>query len=189
MGFVEGENRQTPRCIVLSRTARRALDAEWDRCRWLWNECVAKSRHVHAQSRAGGEKLTCGPAQLGVVEALDQIQLPTCVASSSTHSGLRHTPGLTGLYARFEGRIYSAAEVTHGKPAPDLFLHAARHMGFDPEVCAVVEDSRYGVQAARAAGMRVFGYCGGLTPAQWRNGPDTVVFDDMRKLPALLTRT
>ncbi|MEK8146435.1 HAD family hydrolase [Streptomyces sp. M10(2022)] len=124
----------------------------------------------------------------GVVEALDQIKLPTCVASSSTHDGLRHTLGLTKLYSRFEGRIYSAAEVAHGKPAPDLFLHAARRMGFDPEVCAVVEDSRYGVQAARAAGMRVFGYCGGLTPAEWLHGPGTVVFDDMRELPALLAR-
>ncbi|MGI5143053.1 RNA-guided endonuclease InsQ/TnpB family protein [Streptomyces sp. CA-106110] len=50
--------------VRLSKTARRALEAEWDRCRWLWNECVAKSRQAHAQSRAGGEKLTCGPAQL-----------------------------------------------------------------------------------------------------------------------------
>ncbi|MFF9506929.1 HAD family hydrolase [Streptomyces sp. NPDC014724] len=122
----------------------------------------------------------------GVVEALNQIQLPACVASSSSHDGLRHTLGLTGLYSRFEGRIYSAAEVVNGKPAPDLFLHAARHMGFAPEVCAVVEDSRYGVQAARAAGMRAFGYCGGLTPEEWLHGPGTVVFDDMRELPALL---
>ncbi|WP_371791126.1 HAD family hydrolase [Streptomyces sp. NBC_01471] len=124
----------------------------------------------------------------GVVEALDQIRLPTCVASSSGHDALRHTLGLTGLYARFEGRIHSAADVANGKPAPDLFLRAAQHMGFDPEVCAVVEDSRYGVQAARAAGMRAFGYCGGLTPAEWLDGPGTVVFDDMRELPALLTR-
>ncbi|MGW1106574.1 HAD family hydrolase [Streptomyces sp. NPDC002540] len=122
----------------------------------------------------------------GVVEALDQIQLTACVASSSSHDGLRHTLGLTGLYSRFEGRIYSAAEVVDGKPAPDLFLHAARQMGFAPEVCAVVEDSRYGVHAARAAGMRAFGYCGGLTPAEWLHGPGTVVFDDMRALPALL---
>ncbi|NDZ79352.1 HAD family hydrolase [Streptomyces sp. SID10853] len=122
----------------------------------------------------------------GVVEALDRIRLPTCVASSSGHSSLRHTLGLTGLYARFEGRIHSAADVANGKPAPDLFLHAARRMGFAPDVCAVVEDSRYGVRAARAAGMRVFGYCGGLTPAEWLHGPDTVVFDDMRRLPDLL---
>ncbi|MFF1833436.1 HAD family hydrolase [Streptomyces sp. NPDC058231] len=124
----------------------------------------------------------------GVVEALDQIQLPACVASSSGHNGLRHTLGLTGLYSRFEGRIYSASEVVNGKPAPDLFLHAARQMGFTPEVCAVVEDSRYGVQAARAAGMRAFGYCGGLTPAEWLHGPGTVVFDDMRELPTLLAK-
>ncbi|GAA3817524.1 RNA-guided endonuclease TnpB family protein [Streptomyces chiangmaiensis] len=50
--------------VRLSATARRALEAEWARCRWLWNECVAKSKQVHAQSRAGGQKLTCGPAQL-----------------------------------------------------------------------------------------------------------------------------
>lgn len=122
----------------------------------------------------------------GVVEALDRIRLPTCVASSSGHSSLRHTLGLTGLYARFEGRIHSAADVANGKPAPDLFLHAARRMGFAPDVCAVVEDSRYGVRAARAAGMRVFGYCGGLTLADWLHGSDTVVFDDMRRLPDLL---
>ena len=53
---------------------------------------------------------------------------------------------------------------------------------------AVVEDSRYGVEAARAAGMRAFGFAGGLTPAAWLEGPGTVVFSDMRELPALLTR-
>jgi beta-phosphoglucomutase-like phosphatase (HAD superfamily) len=52
--------------------------------------------------------------------------------------------------------------------------------------CVVVEDSHYGVQAARAAGMRCFGYAGGLTSAYRLEGPGTVVFDDMRKLPALL---
>ncbi|MGW5547727.1 RNA-guided endonuclease TnpB family protein, partial [Streptomyces sp. NPDC003998] len=50
--------------VRLSNTARRRLEAEWDRCRWIWNECVAKSQQVHAQSRATGEKLTCGPGQL-----------------------------------------------------------------------------------------------------------------------------
>ncbi|MGW5465763.1 RNA-guided endonuclease InsQ/TnpB family protein, partial [Streptomyces sp. NPDC003996] len=50
--------------VRLSNTARRRLEAEWDRCRWIWNECVAKSQQVHAQGIAGGEKLTCGPGQL-----------------------------------------------------------------------------------------------------------------------------
>lgn len=123
----------------------------------------------------------------GVTEALDALTLPSCVASSTSHSGLRHTLGLTGLYERFEGRIFSASEVEHGKPAPDLFLHAARSLGVEPARCVVVEDSRYGVAAARAAGMRAYGYCGGLTPAGWLEGPDTTVFDDMRALPELIS--
>ncbi|GGV89509.1 sugar transferase [Streptomyces gelaticus] len=123
----------------------------------------------------------------GIHEALAALTLPTCVASSGSHEKMRHTLGHTGLYAHFEGRIFSATEVAHGKPAPDLFLHAARRMGVDPAACVVVEDSKYGVQAARSAGMRAFGYAGGLTPAHWLEGPDTVVFDDMRKLPSLLS--
>jgi HAD superfamily hydrolase (TIGR01509 family) len=122
----------------------------------------------------------------GIMEALDRIATPTCVASSGSHQMLRHTLELTGLYDRFAGRIFSASEVAHGKPAPDLFLHAATRLGADPAACAVVEDSRYGVQAARAAGMRAFGYTGGLTPPDRLAGPGTVLFDDMRRLPDLL---
>jgi HAD superfamily hydrolase (TIGR01509 family) len=122
----------------------------------------------------------------GIVEALDRIVTPTCVASGGSHEWLRHTLGLTGLYDRFQGRIFSASEVAQGKPAPDLFLHAAARLGAEPATCAVVEDSRYGVEAARAAGMRAFGYTGGLTPPERLAGPRTVLFDDMRRLPDLL---
>jgi HAD superfamily hydrolase (TIGR01509 family) len=122
----------------------------------------------------------------GVVEALDQISTPTCVASSGSHEKMRYTLGRTGLWDRFAGRIFSSTEVARGKPAPDLFLHAARQLGFEPAACAVVEDSRYGVQAARAAGMRVFGYAGGVTPAARLEGAGTVIFHDMLDLPALL---
>jgi HAD superfamily hydrolase (TIGR01509 family) len=125
----------------------------------------------------------------GVVEALDRIATPTCVASGASHETLRLTLGLTGLYQRFEGRIFSASEVAEGKPAPDLFLHAAARMGAEPAACAVVEDSRYGVEAARAAGMLAFGYTGGLTPPERLAGPRTVLFDDMRRLPDLLAAT
>lgn len=128
----------------------------------------------------------------GVAEALDALDeagLATCVASSGTHDKMAVTLGLTGLRDRFAGRIFSATEVTHGKPAPDLFLHAAARTGVDPARCAVVEDSRYGVEAARSAGMVAFGYAGGLTPADWLAGPGTVVFEDMANLPALLAGT
>jgi len=60
-------------------------------------------------------------------------------------------------------------------------------MGVPPGRCLVIEDSRFGVQAARAAGMRVLGYAGGLTPPDWLEGPQTTVFKDMEELPALIT--
>ncbi|MFJ7593158.1 HAD family hydrolase [Streptomyces sp. NPDC097617] len=122
----------------------------------------------------------------GLPGALDGITLPVCVASSGSHGKMRHTLGVTGLHERFAGRVFSSTEVSRGKPAPDLFLHAARAMGVDPAACAVVEDSRPGVLAARAAGMRAFGYAGGLTPAERLAGPRTVVFHDMRELPGLI---
>lgn len=122
----------------------------------------------------------------GVVEALDELRIPTCVASSGTHEKLRMTLGLTGLFERFEGRIHSTTEVANGKPAPDLFLHAAARYSVPPRSCVVIEDSRSGVQAARAAGMRSLGYCGGLTPSSWLEGPSTIVFDDMADLVKLI---
>jgi HAD superfamily hydrolase (TIGR01509 family) len=121
----------------------------------------------------------------GIVEALDAIELPTCVASSGTPESIEAKLRLTGLWERFEGRISSAADVEHGKPAPDLFLHAARMMGVAPAACAVIEDSPFGVQAARAAGMRSFGYAGGIMYAERLRDAD-IVFDDMRELPSLL---
>ena len=122
----------------------------------------------------------------GVVEALDGIRLPHCVASSGSHAKMQRTLGHTGLLRRFEGRLFSATEVARGKPAPDLFLHAAETLRTAPERCAVVEDSAYGVQAARSAGMHVFAYAGGVTPVERLAGPGTTVFHDMRQLPALI---
>jgi HAD superfamily hydrolase (TIGR01509 family) len=122
----------------------------------------------------------------GIVQALDEISQPTCVASSSEPAGLRRKLELTGLLARFDGRIFSAVEVANGKPAPDLFLHAARWMGADPAGCVVVEDSRHGVEAARAAGMDAFAYSGAVTPAKALEGPRTTVFTEMRRLPELV---
>lgn len=97
----------------------------------------------------------------GIHEALDRLAVSTCVASSSTLARLRHSLGLTGLYARFAPHIYSAEQVVHGKPAPDLFLHAAAQMARAPADCLVIEDSVSGVRAAIAAGMRVWGFIGG----------------------------
>jgi beta-phosphoglucomutase-like phosphatase (HAD superfamily) len=114
--------------------------------------------------------------------------VPYCLASSGTHERIRVALRKTGLYARFgEGRIFSAQDVGRGKPAPDLFLHAARTMGVTPARCAVVEDSPLGVQAARAAGMDVFGYTA-MTPAA-KLSDATALFGSMLQLPELLSGT
>ena len=110
----------------------------------------------------------------GVVAALDAIPIPVCVASSGTHERMRFTLGMTGLYDRFDGRIFSVEEVANGKPAPDVFLYAATKMDVKPDRCAVIEDSASGVTAALAAGMAVFAFAGGVTgPARvvhWKCG-------------------
>jgi HAD superfamily hydrolase (TIGR01509 family) len=125
----------------------------------------------------------------GIAEAVDTIQAAgflTCVASSGGHAKIRRNLALTGLAGRFGDRIFSGEDVEHGKPAPDLFLHASAAMGVAPARCAVVEDSRHGVAAARAAGMTAFGYGGGVTPGAALEGPATTVFGDMRELASLL---
>ncbi|MYS21593.1 MULTISPECIES: HAD family hydrolase [unclassified Streptomyces] len=125
----------------------------------------------------------------GVVPVLEKLTadgVPYCLASSGTHERIRVALRKTGLYARFgEQRIFSAQDVGHGKPAPDLFLHAARTLGVRPERCAVVEDSPLGVQAARAAGMDVFGFTAMTPAAELRDA--TALFDTMSALPDLLS--
>ena len=120
----------------------------------------------------------------GIGAALDQLDLTTCVASSSTHEFIELVLRITGLFDRFEGRIFSAEEVPNAKPAPDVFLHAATSMRFEPSRCIVVEDSVHGVEAGRAAEMTVLGYDPDGTKGL--DGPNTTVFDSMTALPELV---
>ena len=69
--------------LRLSSTARAALAAEWDRCRWVWNECVAKSRAVHLRNRATGQKATCGPGQLDKMLTESRTRVPWLREGSS----------------------------------------------------------------------------------------------------------
>src|SRR5690606_30422292 len=117
---------------------------------------------------------------------------PACVASSSLYERIEVSLKLTGLHERFVPHIYSAAMVPRGKPAPDLFLHAAREMGVQPARCLVIEDSPAGVAAAKAAGMAVIAFTGGghVGPARLETqlqalAPDAIL-DDMQMLPNLL---
>jgi HAD superfamily hydrolase (TIGR01509 family) len=123
----------------------------------------------------------------GIEQALDAIRLPRCVASSGPPEKIRRALRAAGLLDRFpDDAIFSGQDVAHGKPAPDLFLHAAAAMGFDPATTAVVEDSPAGVEAGRAAGMVVLGYAGRTPPALLRAAGATTVFANMGELADLL---
>ena len=137
------------------------------------------------QRRSFDEELT---AVEGALEALAQVEawdLRTCVASSGTHEKMEHTLAITGLWDRFEGRIYSATQVAEGKPAPDLFLFAAQQMGASPAGCVVVEDSPFGIAAAVAAGMRSVAYATPLIAAD-KLTDATAVITDLAALPQAL---
>jgi HAD superfamily hydrolase (TIGR01509 family) len=124
----------------------------------------------------------------GVLKALDAVAASgtaICVASQGPLEKMAVSLGVTGLRARFEGRIFSAYQVARGKPHPDLFLFAAETLGFAPERCVVIEDSPLGVTGARAAGMSVLGF------APEGDGADLTaagaeLFRDMAALPGLL---
>jgi HAD superfamily hydrolase (TIGR01509 family) len=96
-----------------------------------------------------------------VETVLSGLRAPYCVASSSDLDRVALSLKLTGLARYFGDRIYTAQMVAHGKPAPDLFLYAADKMGAQPVRTLVIEDSVSGVQAAKAAGMMVWGFVGG----------------------------
>ncbi|WP_339860824.1 HAD-IA family hydrolase [Thalassospira alkalitolerans] len=97
----------------------------------------------------------------GISDVLKSLAVPCCVASASDLARLDKCLGVTGLLEFFGPRIFSVEEVKHGKPAPDIFLHAANECGFTPERSIVIEDSPAGIVAAQAAGMRAVGFLGG----------------------------
>jgi HAD superfamily hydrolase (TIGR01509 family) len=131
------------------------------------------------------ERLTPVP---GAAELLKQVQesgVRYCVASSAHHEWIRTALDKCGLSGFFtEQQLFSAQDVGRGKPAPDLFLHAAGSMGVPPERCVVLEDSPLGVAAARAAGMDVYGYTA-LTPRERLADADGL-YQDPAEMAAVL---
>lgn len=125
----------------------------------------------------------------GVKEAIAALPYRRCVASSSDPGRLTLSLDVTGLSALFGNNVFSAVEVANGKPAPDLFLLAARRLGEDPSSCIVIEDSVLGVEAAGAAGMAAIGFAGashanqGLAERLAAAGAEPVIHS-MANLPA-----
>jgi len=151
----------------------RDVGPEWD---------VFAERYV----RAFAEELEPVDGVAAAVDAIQATGVATCVASSGGIDKIRRNLGKTGLLDRFDVRLFSGDDVEHGKPAPDLFLHAAAVMGAPPTRTAVIEDSVHGVAAGLAAGMAVFAYTSGVTRAERLARQGVTLFDDMRDLPRLL---
>lgn len=129
---------------------------------------------------------------VGIADAMAAIGAQVCVASSSTPERIRRSLQIVGTSHLFEPHLFSSSMVAHGKPWPDLFLHAARSMGTAPRDCLVIEDSVPGVIAAGRAGVPVYGFTGGshLTgteqPRRLQEAGAMLTFDDMRDLPRLI---
>lgn len=118
----------------------------------------------------------------GVMDVLTYLQaegIPFCVASNGKHEKMRVTLAKTGILPYVQGRVFSFEDVSRGKPAPDLFLHAAKTLQVPAAEAIVVEDSLTGIQAAVAAGMRPLGYC---PPSV--DGRDNPLLEEMRRLGA-----
>jgi len=130
-------------------------------------------------------ELKAVPGAAAAVEAIRANGTAVCVASSGSMEKMELTLGLTGLRHHFGAHLFSASMVAHGKPEPDLFLHAAERMGCLPETCVVVEDSLLGVTAAIAAGMRVLAYTAETAPENLQ-AAGGLPFAEMAALPGLL---
>jgi HAD superfamily hydrolase (TIGR01509 family) len=130
----------------------------------------------------------------GLRELLAELTLPYCMATSSSVDRATLSLKVTGLLPLFEGRVFCGSMVKHGKPAPDLFLHAAKTLGAEPKNCLVIEDSEAGLLAGENAGMTVWRFvggshfrdAGGAAVSDTFKGP---VFDSMDAMAAALRKS
>ncbi|KVX52648.1 HAD family phosphatase [Burkholderia cepacia] len=148
---------------------------------------------VDAIRRAVEAAAVNAPMVDGIDAALDAIQLTTACASNSYRTYVEAALARTGLARFFGDRLFCADAVARPKPAPDVYLAAARTLGVVPAQCLVVEDSATGITAAAAAGMTVLGFVGGghASAAQidaLRGIGARHVFDDMHELPGYVAR-
>lgn len=133
-----------------------------------------------------GQGIDLIPGVTRVMDRLDRAKIPYCVASNGRMAKMEITLGQhPALWARLQGRLFSAEHVPAPKPAPDLFLLAAQTLGAAPADCVVIEDSATGARAAQNAAMRCYGYAAHDTGAHL-SAEGAEVFHDMSHLPELL---
>jgi len=151
-----------------------ALPADWE---------ASINRDIYAVL---AKEVELVPGIVEVLDLLDQAGIPFAVGSNGPHAKIAVTLGRTGLMPRFTGRIVSREDVVRPKPAPDVYLKAAKGAGIDPAHCVVIEDSPSGARAAKAAGMRCFGYVAETRPDRLAPLCDQL-FERMADLPRLLS--
>lgn len=161
--------------VTLAELTGAVPDPEWERA---WRAEFARSQERLEPIAGAGE----------AVAAVQDIGCGVCVASGSVLAAIATKLERTELDHLFPEEVrFSAEQVEHGKPAPDVFLLAARELAVAPEHCVVVEDSRAGIEAALAAGMPVIGYRSDMTPRGWLDEASAVI-DDMADLPSVVAR-
>ncbi len=122
----------------------------------------------------------------GVKEAIEELSdYNICVASNGPPQKMQKTLSLTGLLHHFGSNIYSAYSIQKWKPEPDLFLYASSQHNVEPNNCIVIEDSVFGVTAAKRAKMKVLGFAGANSADELANA-GAQVFNDMLQLPKLI---
>jgi HAD superfamily hydrolase (TIGR01509 family) len=172
--------------FIFENFVGRSMQHCWDQVAAMLGEEVPAHWRREFQLRTTAALEAEVQAVHGIEAVLDGLEVAYCVASSGSHTKMATTLGATGLLPRFSGRIFSATDVARGKPAPDIFLHAASRSGVQPRDCAVIEDSPVGVAAGVAAGMTVFGYCARTPERRLLEAGAHYTFNSMAKLPALL---
>ncbi len=161
--------------VTLTELTGAVPDPEWEKA---WRREFARSQEALEPIVGAGE----------AVDAVRDLGHEVCVASGSLLGAIDTKLRRTGLDRHFAAATrFSAEQVEHGKPAPDVFLLAAETMGYPVERCLVVEDSRAGLDAAVAAGMPVVGYSSDMTPEGWLDEASAVI-DDMADLPSVISR-
>jgi HAD superfamily hydrolase (TIGR01509 family) len=163
-------------------TIHKRLDATSKRLNWTPPVDFAAIFNKRLSALAEKELLPV----TGIHALIDSLSTPICVASNGSREEIIHRLGIAQLIHYFEKAIFSGYEIAHPKPAPDLFLAAAKAFNVSPSKCIVIEDSILGVTAAVRAGMKVYGYAA-LTPIESLRNAGAIPFETMQELQTILS--
>ncbi|MBB3453458.1 HAD superfamily hydrolase (TIGR01509 family) [Rhizobium sp. BK313] len=130
-------------------------------------------------------QLRLKPGVVELLDILDQLELPRCIATSSAHSTVRSHLSAHGLAGRFDA-VIAHGDYAASKPAPDPFLTAAKRLGVNPTLCLALEDSFNGVRSASAAGMMTFMVPDLLSPTPEIHSLCTGVVSDLHAVRKLI---